>query len=116
MNDQSQPDDLANVSTDLSTLRDARARVRIDAAARNADTVGSMLHRYRVRAGLTEHELATWLGIDVPILADLAEEIRPEQRYALAGHAEMGLDQLAEVYGADRARLLEAFEQGDREA
>ena len=38
MNDQHDAtENLANVSTDLSTLRDARARVRIDAAARNAD-------------------------------------------------------------------------------
>jgi len=38
---------LANVSTDLTALADARARVRIDAAERDTDTVGSVLSRYR---------------------------------------------------------------------
>ena len=104
---------LANVSTDLTALADAKARVRIDAAERDTDTVGYVLGRYRAQAGLTERELAAWLGIDLPVLADLAEEIRPEKRRLLAGHAEMGLEQLAELYGADRARLSEAFDRGD---
>ena len=49
---------LANVSTDLTALADARARVRIDAAEHDTDTVGFVLGRYRARAGLTEQELA----------------------------------------------------------
>ena len=106
---------LANVSTDLTTLADARARVRIDAAERDPDTVGSVLGRYRARGGLTERELAAWLGIDLPVLADLAEELRP----MLAGPdgavlQELGLDQLAELYGADRERLYEAFNRDDQ--
>jgi hypothetical protein len=106
-------DQLHNVSTDLTALADARARVRIDATEGDTDTVGFVLSQYRTHAGLTERELADWLRIDLPVLADLAEEIRPEKRRLLAGYSEIGLDQLAEVYGADRARLLEAFEQGD---
>ena len=101
-------DQLANVSTDLTALTDARARVRIDAAERDAATVGCVLAQYRAQASLTEQALADWLGIDLPVLADLAEEIRPP----LDGQ-DLGLDQLAEVYGADRTRLLEAFDQGD---
>ena len=49
---------LANVSADLTALADARARVRIDAAERDTDTVGFVLGRYRAQAGLTERELA----------------------------------------------------------
>jgi hypothetical protein len=98
---------LTNVSTDLTALADARARVRIDAAERDPDTVGGVLAQYRAQAGLTEQDLATWLGIDLPVLADLTEEIRPP----LDGQ-DLGLDQLAEVYGADRARLLEVFDRG----
>jgi hypothetical protein len=92
---------------------DARARVRIDAAERDTDTVGFMVGQYRAQTGLTERALADWLGIDLPVLADLAEEIRPEKRRLLAGYSEIGLDQLAEMYGADRERLLEAFDRGD---
>jgi hypothetical protein len=99
---------LANVSADLTAVADARARVRIDAAERSPDTVGSVLGRYRTQAGLTEQELANRLGINLPVLADLAEEIRPP----LAGQ-DLGLDQLAELYGVDRERLLEAFKQGE---
>jgi hypothetical protein len=99
-------DQHANVSADLTAVADARARVRLDAAERDADTVGYVLARYRAQAGLTEQELATWLGIDLPVLADLAEEIRPG-----TDGQDLGFDQLAEVYGADRARLLEVFEQ-----
>ena len=107
------PDELANVSTDLTALADARARVRIDAAERDTDTVGYVLGRYRARAGLTERELADWLGIDPTVLADLAEEPRPmaaDPDGAIL--QEMGLEQFAEIYGADRARLLEAFNRG----
>ena len=106
-------DQLANVSTDLTALTDARARVRIDAAERNPNTVGYMLGRYRTQAGLTERELADRLEIDLPVLADLVEEIRPEKRRLLTGYPGIGLDQRAELYGADRVRLLEAFEQGE---
>jgi len=104
---------LANISADLTTLADARARVRIDATEGDTDTVGFVLGQYRTQAGLAERELADWLGINLPVLADLAEEIRPEKRQLLAGYSEIGLDQLADVYGADRERLLEAFERGD---
>ena len=93
---------LTNVSTDLTALANARARVRIDAAEHDTDTVGFTLGRYRTQAGLTEQELADWLGIDLPVLADLAEEVRPEKRQLLTGHPEIGLDQLAELYGAPR--------------
>jgi hypothetical protein len=103
---------IANVSTSLSTLANAKARVRIDKAERNADTVGFVLLAYRAQAGLTEQELADWLGISLPVLAALAEEIRPEQRLPMPGQQEMGLDQLAELYGADRDRLLEAYREG----
>jgi hypothetical protein len=106
-------DQLVNVSTDLTALADARARVHIDATEGDTDTVGFVLGQYRTQAGLTERELADWLGIDLPVLAELAEEIRPEKRRLLAGYSEIGLDQLAEVYGADRARLLEAFDRSD---
>lgn len=111
------------ISSDRRTVYAARSliqetwfrscRIRINAAARNPGTVGSILHQYRTQTSLTEQELADWLGVDLPILADLAEEIRPERRPVLTGHEEMGLDQLAELYGADRQRLLEAFEHGD---
>ncbi len=104
---------LANVSADLTALADTRARVRIDAAERLPDTVGSVLGRYRGRAGLTEQELADRLRIDLPVLADLAEEVRPERRRLLAGHAEISLDQPAELFVVNPARLLAAFEQGD---
>jgi hypothetical protein len=114
VNDQNDgAEQLTNVSTNLTALADARARVRIDATERDTDTVGFVLGQYRTQAGLAERELADWLGIDLPALADLAEEIRPEKRQLLAGYSEIGLDQLAEVYGADLARLLEAFEQSD---
>jgi hypothetical protein len=113
VNDQNDSaEQLTNVSTDLTALADAKARVRIDTTERDTDTVGFVLGQYRSRAGLTERELAAWLGIDLPVLADLAEEIRPEKRRILAGYSEIGLDQLAEVYGADRAQLLEAFDRG----
>src|SRR4051812_45557037 len=107
-------DQLANVSTDLTALADAKARVRIDAAERDLDTVGFVLGRYRAQAGLTERELADWLGIDLATLAELAEEPQP----LLIGQdgailQEMGLEQIAELYGADRVRLLEVFNQGD---
>jgi len=49
---------LANVSTDLTALADARARVRIDTAEHDTDTVGFLLGQYRTQAGLTEGELA----------------------------------------------------------
>lgn len=105
---------LANVSTDLTALADARARVRIDAAERDTNTVGSVLGRYRAQAGVTERELANWLGIGLPVLAELTEELRP----LVVGAdgtilQEMGLEQLAELYGVNPARLIEAFEQGD---
>jgi hypothetical protein len=115
MNDQHDvADQLVNVSTDLTALADARARVRIDAAERDTDTVGSTLGRYRAQAGLTERELANWLGIGLPVLADLAEELQP-MTVSPDGTIlqEMGLEQLAEVYGADRERLLEVFERDD---
>ena len=54
---------LANVSADLTTLADAQACVRIDAAERSTETVGSVLGRYRALTGLTERQLAEWLGI-----------------------------------------------------
>jgi hypothetical protein len=104
---------LTNVSTDLTALADAKARVRIDAAEHDTDTVDFVLGLYRAQAGLTEQGLAEWLGVNLPVLADLAEEVRPEKRQLLAGHSEMGLAQLAELYGVDRARLLDAFEQDD---
>jgi hypothetical protein len=44
----------------------------------------------------------------------LAEEIRPQVVGPDGVAQETGLDQLAEVYGADRARLLEAFDRGVR--
>ena len=72
-----------------------------------------MLGQYRTHAGLTEQELADWLGVTLPVLADLAEEIRPEKRRLLTSSSRIGLNQLAELYGADCERLLEAFEQGD---
>ena len=58
--------------------------------------------------------MADWLGIDLATLAELAEEPQP----MLVGPddtmlQEMGLEQLAELYGADRARLLEAFNWDD---
>jgi len=99
------PDDLANVTTNLTSLANAKARVRIDATSGDADTLGSVLAIYRKQAGLNEQGLADWLGLDLPSIADLAEELRPG-----VGGQEMGLDQLAELYGADRARLLEVFE------
>jgi hypothetical protein len=107
-------DQLANVSTNLTTLADAKARVRIDAAERDPDTVGFALGQYRAQAGLTERELADWLGIDLATLAELAEE--PQPMLADPNSAilqEIGLEQIAELYGADRARLLEAFDRGD---
>ena len=104
---------LANVSADLTALADARARVRIDAAEHDTDTIGFVLGRYRTHVGLTERELAGCLGIDLPVLADLAEEIQPLVIGPDGVAQEMGLDQLAEAYGADRERLLEAFERGD---
>jgi len=73
-----------------------------------------VLERYRTQASLTERELADWLGIDLAVLADLTEEPQPlliSQDGAIL--QEMGLDQLAEVYGTDRTRLLEAFDRGD---
>src|SRR5688572_14278086 len=96
-------DDLANVTPHLTALANAKARVRIDAASRDADMVGSVLATHRKQAGLTEQGLADWLGLDLPSLADLAEELRP----GISGQ-EMGLDKLAELYGAVRERLLEA--------
>lgn len=108
MSNQPPDDDLANVSSNLTTLANARARVRIDAAATASDTVGSALAAYRTRAGVTVEALADWLGLDLPSLADLAQELRPG-----IGGQEMGIDQFAELYGADRVRLLEVFDQGD---
>jgi hypothetical protein len=112
VNAQNDDHQLANLSEDLTSLHNARARVRIGAAEREDDTVGSVLRRYRNQAGLTEQELATWLGIAPPVLADLAEELRPmavdEDGDVIQ---DMGLDQLADMYGADRTRLLEAFSQ-----
>jgi hypothetical protein len=110
-NQHDSAEQLANVSTALTALADAKARVRIDAAERDTNTVGFVLGQYRAHAGLTEQELTNWLGIDLATLAELAEEPQP----MLIGPdgailQEMGLDQLAEVYGADRERLLEVFE------
>jgi hypothetical protein len=104
---------LANVSADLTALPDARVRVRIDAAERDPNTVGAVLAQHRARAGLTERELADWLEVDLATLAELAEEPQP----MVTGPdgailQEMGLEQLAEVYGAHRERLFAAFEQG----
>ena len=104
---------LTPVSTALTALADAKARVRIDAAERAADTVGYVLGQYRSHAGMTERELADWLGINLAVLADLAEEVRPEKRRRLTGYSGTDLDQLAELYGVDPARLLEAFDRGD---
>jgi hypothetical protein len=98
----------ANVSATLTALADAKARVRIDAAERDPDTVGHLLGSYRARAGMTEQELADRLGISLPLLADLAEEPRPG-----IGCQEISLDQLADLYQADGNRLLEAFERDD---
>lgn len=108
MTDQHDAESLANLSADLTAIIDARAQVRIDAAERDPNTVGFALGRYRVRAGLTEQELADWLGITLPILADLAIEMQP-----LVGGQAMGVEQIAEVYGADRERLKEGFERGE---
>ena len=108
MNDSTRIDgDLANVSPNLTALEDARARVRIDGAERDRNTVGYRLGAYRRREGLTEQELADRLGIDLPSLAALSEERQPG-----TDDQEMGLDQLADLYNADRLLLLEAFERG----
>ena len=100
-------DDPTNVSANLTTLDDARARVRIDMAERDADTMGHLLAAYRGRYGLTEQELALQLGISLPTLAGLAEELRPGTE-----GQDMGLEQLADLYQADGGRLLEAFARG----
>ena len=77
MSNQPPDDDLANVSTNLTALANARARVQIDAAATDADTVGWVLAAHRAGAGVTVEALADWLGLDLPSLADLAQELRP---------------------------------------
>jgi hypothetical protein len=107
VNDPAQNTDQSNVSASLTALDDARARVRIDAAEHDHDTVGHLLATYRKREGLTEQALAARLGIGLLSLAGLAEELRP----GVDGQ-DMGLEQLADLYQADGGRLLEAFERG----
>jgi transcriptional regulator with XRE-family HTH domain len=107
MTDPAADEDPANGSTTLTALADAKARVRIDAAERDPDTVGHLLAAYRTREGLTEQELAARLGISLLSLAGLAEELRPG-----VGVKEMGLEALADLYQANHARLLEAFDLG----
>ena len=110
MTGTAQDDNAANVSANLTALDDARVRVRIDAAERDSDSVGSVLAAYRVRYGLTEQDLASRLGIGLLSLAGLAEELRPGTE-----GQDMGLEQIADLYQADGGRLLEAFEQAEHE-
>jgi len=105
VNNQPWNNHLANVSTHLTALADAKARVQLDATTQDADTVGSVLAAYRSQTDLTWQQLADWLEIDLPSLADLAGELQPG-----LGGQEMGIDQMAELYGTDRLLLLKAFE------
>jgi len=104
---------LANVSTNLTALADARARVRIDATERDTDTVGFVLGQYRTQAGLAERELADWLGIEPDDLVRLAVDRRPAAARADLTYDRAQIRALAIAYGAHPDRLLVTFEQGD---
>jgi hypothetical protein len=108
MNDHAHHTDMASATPKLTALVNARAKARFDETSRKPETVGWMLAAYRLQAGLTLEALAAWLAVTLPMLADLAEETRP-----WVADQDRGLIEIAEMYGVDPTRLLEAFERGD---
>ena len=92
----------------------AKRLAALEHAERDDDRVGYVLTTFRSQRGWSREQLADWLGVGLDDFGRLAITTRPRAVNGLTLlYDPEPINELADICGAHRERLYEAFEQGD---